>query len=417
VARKKKSKKPKKAEGEKNPPAEVTASATSEGEGDGPAPEKAPPKPKKKRARKKAEKKGGEKKAEKGDGGEKKKSEKKKSGRKKKGADGSAAAEPPLEKEPAPEPESEAPPPEAEVVDVDPDADRTLDPEALVAEVAVLAEVAAGEQAAIPIDEPEEAAVPVEDIDAVLDDDETEDLAALIAQTVAGTEPEEHRAEEPLESLDDAVVPGGVEEGRGSPAAPVEAAAPSEPAAAAPVAPTEDGVELEEDIDLTGAIDLGPEITPEIRDRLLAQALAHAELQDARYRVPYADPRPAGRWKALVATGLILVAGILLAAPPSWVRPDPPAQLDAEGRARALRTALLLQSQQVDAYRVRNQRLPESLDELPQRISGLRYVRSGSRAYQIIAYEPDGNAIVYDSSNPSSEFGRLARAFVPGEAP
>jgi hypothetical protein len=176
-------------------------------------------------------------------------------------------------------------------------------------------------------------------------------------------------------------------------------------------------VEPEEEIDLTGAIDLGPEITPDLRDRLLAQALAHVELQDARYRVPYADPRPAGRWKALVAAGLLLVAGILAAAPPAWVRPEPPAQLDAAGRARALRTALLLQSQQVDAYRVRYQRLPESLGELRQRIPGLRYVRSGNRAYQIIGYERDGNAIIYDSSNPAPEFGRLASEFEVGGAP
>jgi hypothetical protein len=379
VARKKKTRKSKKAEGEKKPPAEVTAAETSEGEEGEPAAENASLKPKKKRARKKAEKKK-EEEAEQGDGADKRKSGKKKGGRKKK------------------------------------DAAASVEVETLAAEVAVLDEVAAGEQAAVPIDEPEETAVPVEDIDAVLDDDETEDLAALIAQTAAGAGPEVHHVEEP-EDLDEGFVaiepPEAAEpEGEQEPA-PVEV---EDVAASAPADASEGEEEPEAEFDLTGAIDLGPEITPELRDRLLAQALAHAEIQDARYRVPYAD-RSAGRWKALVAVGLVLVAGILLAAPPSWVRPDPPAQLDAADRARALRTALLLQSQQVDAYRVRNQRLPESLDELPQSIPGLRYVRSGNRAYQIIAYEQDGNAIIYDSSAPSPEFGRLGQGFVPGDAP
>jgi hypothetical protein len=415
VARKKKTKQSKKADGEKNPPVEVTPSETSDGAGEKPSVEKEPPKPKKKRARKKAEKKA---KGEKGEGGQEKVGEKK-GGKKKGGGKKKAAAPPPP---PAEEPADEEPaPPDEPTVDAESDVDGPLDPETLVAQVALLDEVAAGEQAAVPVDEPAEAPAPVEDIDAILDDDDAEDLAALIAQTVAGAEPEDHPADETSESLDEGLVaiePSAEDEdGDRGEAPPVDADAvvTTEPEAAALTAASEE--EPAEEIDLTGTIDLGPEITPELRDRLLAQALAHAELQDARYRVPYADLRPAGRWKALVAAGLVLVAGIFAAAPPSWVRPDPPAQLDAAARARALRRALLLQSQQVDAYRVRYQQLPESLDELPQRIPGLRYLRSGNRAYQIIAYEQDGNAIVYDSSSPSPEFGRLARSFEPGDAP
>jgi len=397
---------------------EAKVAAAAEVDEAKPAPQKEPPKPKKKRARKKAEKKQAEEKAEK-DEGAKKKSAKKKSGRKKK----EAAAAPS-----APEPTAEPTRPAEDTsvgVDLDLDADGTPDAESLVAEVTVLEEAAAGEQAAIPVEEPEEEAVPVEDIDAVLDDDESEDLAALIAQTVAGAEPDDHPADEPVESLDEGLVAAApaakLELEEEPPPADPQAATATEPASTVEATAAEPeaagGEEPEEEIDLTGAIDLGPEITQEIRDRLLAQALAHAEIQDARYRVPYADPRPAGRWKALVAAGLLLVAGILTAAPPAWVRPDPPARLDADGHARALRSALLLQSQQVDAFRVRNQRLPDSLDELPQRLPGLRYVRSGNRAYQLIGYEPDGNAVIYDSSNPGPEFGRLARGFEPRDAP
>ena len=65
---------------------------------------------------------------------------------------------------------------------------------------------------------------------------------------------------------------------------------------------------------------------------------------------------------------------------------------------------LLLQAQQVEAFRVRSQRLPNSLEELPATLPGVRYARSGNRAYQLIAYERDGNAIVYDSANPAPSF-------------
>lgn len=263
--------------------------------------------------------------------------------------------------------------------------------------------------------------VGVEDVDAVLDDDldESEDLAALIAQTVAGAEPEDHVAKPLVEPLDDEPV----EVIDGEQPAPLPAAADPMDAVgdadsqgtpeadfAVPATPAKE--EAADEADLTGAIDLGPVSTPESRDRLLAQTLAHAELQDARYRVPFSDPRRAARWKGAVAALLILVAATVAVAPPAWVQPEPPAELDDTGRARSIRAALLLQAQQVDAYRIRFQRLPDSLDELPHRLPGLRLVKSGNRAFQLIGYEQDGNAIIYDSADPAPEFGRLVPSWL-----
>jgi hypothetical protein len=151
-------------------------------------------------------------------------------------------------------------------------------------------------------------------------------------------------------------------------------------------------------LDLSGDVS-----TPEARARLLAQALAHAEHKEARYRVPLADTRRAARWKSAAAVALLALAGVVAIAPPSWVRPEPPAQLGDAARDRGIRLALLLQAQQVEAYRVRAQQLPASLDDLPMRLAGLRYTRSG-RSYQLVGFTPLGDAIIYDAADPSPEF-------------
>ncbi len=77
--------------------------------------------------------------------------------------------------------------------------------------------------------------------------------------------------------------------------------------------------------------------------------------------------------------------------------------------------ALLLQAEQIEAFRVDRLRLPNSLDELDGRLPGVRFVRSGSRAYQLIAYEADGTAIVYDSAHPAAEFEALDSGWVSEE--
>jgi len=221
---------------------------------------------------------------------------------------------------------------------------------------------------------------PVEDLDADLDEDldSPEALDRLISETLVTAEVESDGAHPEADE--------------------------QEPAVLAPD-PIVDAAESPEEV--REAVDLGPVSTPEARDRLLAEALAHSELQEARYRVPFSGPRRASWWKGLAALVLFLLAGIAAVAPPEWVLPEPPAQLDAADRARGLRMALLLQAKQVEAFRVDHLRLPDSLDELAGRLPGVVFVRSGNRAYQLIAYEADGKAIIYDSANPAPEFEAL----------
>jgi hypothetical protein len=86
--------------------------------------------------------------------------------------------------------------------------------------------------------------------------------------------------------------------------------------------------------------------------------------------------------------------------------------LSEGARARGIRLALLLQAHQVEAYRVRTQQLPVSLDDLPVKLDGVRYARSG-RSYQLVGFTPDGEAIVYDAADPSPPFRVLEGALTP----
>jgi hypothetical protein len=344
-------------------------------------------------------------------------------------------------------PEREAPPESddsVEDLDLDADLDASLpgDLQGLVAEVALLDDeirvsevVPEDDVDVVVLDEPEEIAEQVDDIDAVLDElEESDDVASLIALTA--TEPGEggDLGEALVETLDDDLPIEVLDENESievldddppeaAPEAPTvaagattttEAPSPSADTLAAAAAPE---VDATNDQDLDDAIDLGPVSTPELRDRLLAQALAHSELQDARYRVPLAGARSRGRWKGALASLLVLVAAVTMVVPPAWVRPAPPAQLDAVGHILSIRTALLLQAQQVDAYRVRFQRIPDSLEELPDRLPGVRFVKSGNRAYQLIGYGPDGNSIIYDSTSPDPDFEQLSTGFAVEVAP
>ena len=328
---------------------------------------------------------------------------------------GPPAASPP-EPRVAPPAPAPLPAPNGPVADLDADLDDddAADYASLVAQVAGLPEDT-DRQARGPARKPQPAKpVPAEDLVEVLDldDDEgaSEAIDRLIAQAVVGAPREEVTPEPepdiPLIDLD-ADVTSAPPRARASQPAPAGGPPPSRLVQAAAAGGMDDADEP------AISLDLGEVSTPEARARLLAQALAHAEHQEARYRVPVADTRQAARWKALLSGVLLVLAGAVAVAPPEWVRPDPPAQLNAAARTRDIRMALVLQAQQVEAFRVQSQRLPNSLDELPALLDGVRYARSGNRSYQLIAYESDGNAIVYDSANPAPAFRILMSAWAP----
>ncbi|GMV05743.1 MAG: hypothetical protein AMXMBFR53_20200 [Gemmatimonadota bacterium] len=147
----------------------------------------------------------------------------------------------------------------------------------------------------------------------------------------------------------------------------------------------------------------------EDRERLLAEAMAHAEALEEQYKVVPIEPVDlSGRWKSPVATVLFVLAAALGLFPPAWLT-GTPAQGPTEGELdRGLRAAIWLQAQQVEAFRLHNGRLPASLAEVPGSAADLTLIRSDSRAYQIRGRSEDGSVVVLDSSRPSPVFEAAA---------
>lgn len=170
-------------------------------------------------------------------------------------------------------------------------------------------------------------------------------------------------------------------------------------------------IDLPEDL----VIDLGEATTDDERDRLLAAALAHVELQEARFRVP-TDRRRTRGWKGTAASALVMLTLLVALAPPAILVPDPPAQLTESDLTYGVVVALILQAQQIDAFRAREQRLPDSLDDLGTVLPDIRYVKSSNRLYQLVAYTSDGIAVVYDSAAPAAIFERIAETWVTTQA-
>lgn len=162
-------------------------------------------------------------------------------------------------------------------------------------------------------------------------------------------------------------------------------------------------------------LDLGEATSPDERDRLLAAALAHVEMQEAIYRVPTESATPR-HWKGLIAAGIFTLAIFLAVLPPDVLVPTGPQPLSDADRLRGIRTALLVQAEQIEAFRVREDRLPASLGEVDTALPDIRFVRSSDRLYQLVAYTSGGDAIIYDSAAPDPAFEDIGSPLLPEDA-
>lgn len=158
-------------------------------------------------------------------------------------------------------------------------------------------------------------------------------------------------------------------------------------------------------------IELGETVPQEERDRLLAAALSHVHMQEAIYRVP-TESGTSRRWKGLIASFVLVAAVFVAGLPPAFLVPEAPTTLSVEERMRGLRVSLLVQAEQIEAFRVRENRLPDSLSEVRSALPGIRFVKSNDRLYQLVAYMPDGEPVVYDSAFPDAVFADVAGSWV-----
>jgi hypothetical protein len=145
--------------------------------------------------------------------------------------------------------------------------------------------------------------------------------------------------------------------------------------------------------------------SPEDRGRLLAEAIAESETREAHYRQSE-SPRT-GHWKGSLALSLLVIAGYIVLAPPQWLAMRPLPEVSSEERGRGVAVAIQLQARQIEVFRARHGRLPATLEEVPGRVSGVRFVRSNNRVYQLVAARPNGRALVYDSARPGPEFENI----------
>lgn len=151
----------------------------------------------------------------------------------------------------------------------------------------------------------------------------------------------------------------------------------------------------------------------EARDRLVAEAVAHSAALEAQYREPMAPEGPPSVWKVLVALLIAATAAYVAARPPALLTPGTPPVLRAGELERGARAALYLQAQQIEAFRLREGRLPRSLDEVGARVPDVAFVRSNNRVYQLVTSRPDGSNLVYDSARPSPAFAAVTSGW-PG---
>jgi hypothetical protein len=156
---------------------------------------------------------------------------------------------------------------------------------------------------------------------------------------------------------------------------------------------------------------------PEDRQRLLAEAMEHADAQEAQYRLGPPDEPTHGLWKAPVALAIFTLAALVGIFPWSWLGGPPPLRIEDSDLDHGLRAVMYIQAQQVNVFRMRTGRIPDALDDLPVRFPGLRLVKSNNRVFQILAYQPGGEVLVFDSGHPSPAFAAAVSGWDRGEAP
>jgi hypothetical protein len=155
----------------------------------------------------------------------------------------------------------------------------------------------------------------------------------------------------------------------------------------------------------------------EERDRLLGAVVQNADARDTEFRSRRPEPRRRASWAYGLAFAVLAIAARVAIAPPAFLQDGPPPVAAAEDLLRGTESRLLLQAWQVEVFRVREGRLPDSLPQVRALLPGIRYVRSDARVYQLVARGPDGEPVIYDSALPGGGLAATLNPNVAGGAP
>jgi len=137
----------------------------------------------------------------------------------------------------------------------------------------------------------------------------------------------------------------------------------------------------------------------------VAAVLKHAAEHDKAAREkPKKKKQP--KWMLPLGVNLAVFAVYLLIAPPAWrgwVTVNPIEGPTPQIRRDGLRTAMYLQAQRIEQYRIDHGALPETLADAGSPIPGVEYHRQG-KTYQLVGTSGQA-ALVYDSSESLADFG------------
>jgi len=149
----------------------------------------------------------------------------------------------------------------------------------------------------------------------------------------------------------------------------------------------------------------------EERDRLLDAVVRDADARDTGFRSRRTEPRRRAPWSSGLAILVLALAARVAAVPPGFLRGGPLPAPTSGDLLRGTESRLILQAWQVEVFRFREGRLPDSLPQVRALLPGIRYVRSDARVFQLVAAGPDGEPVVYDSALPN---GGLATSLPTG---
>ena len=135
----------------------------------------------------------------------------------------------------------------------------------------------------------------------------------------------------------------------------------------------------------------------------VAAVLKHAaEREEHAHKKP--PPKKQPKWMLPVGIQLAVLAVYLLISPPGWVTVHPIKAPDPAVQEQGLKMAMYIQSQQIEAFRLKNGRLPTSLEEMGgSPPPGVEYQVQGSNQYRLVGTNGPA-ALVYDSTESAADF-------------